>query len=148
MLKDAAKTIGIIWGVLSSIVFTVLVIVASSLAANKEGTVQNLIENSGMSEAEALAATEGATPVLFIFAFVALASGVYAVILATFVYRTNLTRLMGIIFGAVGIALGVLVPGVLFIIDSVKSRPVVLGQEVEKPEEKDKEDKEKPKAAA
>ena len=147
MLKDAAKTIGIIWGVLSSIVFTVLVIVASSLAANKDATVQGLIENSGMSEAEAIAATEGAMPVLFIFAFVALASGVYAVVLATFVYRTNLTKVTGIVLGSFGVALGALVPGVLFIIDSVRSRPQVLGQEVPEPEKKEEGD-EKPKASA
>ena len=143
MLKDAAKTIAIIWGVLCSIVATILVIIASVFAFNHDATVAELV-SKGMGEAEAASSTESVTAIFFIFAFVALAAGVYSIILASFVNRTNIRKVSGIILGSFAILLGVLVPGILFIIDSVKTRPAILGMNEVKEEEK-KEDNSKEK---
>lgn len=132
-MKDATRTISIIWGVLATLVSIILIIVASTLSANGDATLEQLIAN-GMTEAEARAAMESTATVIFIFAFISLGAAVYSVILATLVYRKKINRILGIVLGAIAVILGALVPGVLYIVDSVMHRDMNGAIEVEEKE--------------
>ena len=142
VLKDATRTIGIIWGVLATIVALALIIVASTLSANNTATLEQLIAG-GMTEEEALAAIQATAAVVFVFAFVSLGSAVYSVVLATLVYRKGLNRLVGIVLGAIAIAIFALVPGVLFIVDSLRNRTETGAKEIEEPKEEEAAEKKK-----
>ncbi|MBQ7244593.1 MAG: hypothetical protein IJS52_10405 [Bacilli bacterium] len=142
VLKDATRTIGIIWGVLATIVALALIIVASNLSANNTATLEQLIAG-GMTEEEALAAIQATAAVVFVFAFVSLGSAVYSVVLATLVYRKGLNRLVGIVLGAIAIAIFALVPGVLFIVDSLRNRTETGAKEIEEPKEEEATEKKK-----
>ena len=120
-MKDATKTISIIWGVLATLVAIILIIVASTLTANGGPTVEQLVAG-GMTEEEAYAAIAATSAVIFVFAFVSLGAAVYSVILGTLVHMKKINRVVGIVLGALAILIGSLVPGVLFIVDSVRSR--------------------------
>lgn len=140
MLKDATKTISIIWGVLSTLIFIALIVLATTLSANNEATIQELI-NQGMSEADAKAALASTAAIIFVFAFVTLASAVYSTVLATLVNNKRINRVIGIILGALAIILGALLPGILFIVDSVRHRDNNGAIAVESKEEKKEEAK-------
>lgn len=142
VLKDATRTIGIIWGVLATIVALALIIVASTLSANNAATLEQLIAG-GMTEQEALAAIQATAAVVFVFAFVSLGSAVYSVVLATLVYRKGINRLVGIVLGAIAIVIFALVPGVLFIVDSVRNRTETGAKEIEEPKEEEAAEKKK-----
>ena len=142
VLKDATRTIGIIWGVLATIVALALIIVASTLSANNTATLEQLIAG-GMTEEEALAAIQATAAVVFVFAFVSLGSAVYSVVLATLVYRKGFNRLVGIVLGAIAIAIFALVPGVLFIVDSLRNRTETGAKEIEEPKEEEAAEKKK-----
>lgn len=142
VLKDATRTIGIIWGVLATIVALALIIVASTLSANNAATLEQLIAG-GMTEEEALAAIQATAAVVFVFAFVSLGSAVYSVVLATLVYRKGLNRIVGIVLGAIAIVIFALVPGVLFIVDSVRNRTETGAKEIEEPKEEEAAEKKK-----
>ena len=142
VLKDATRTIGIIWGVLATIVALALMIVASTLSANNAATLEQLIAG-GMTEQEALAAIQATAAVVFVFAFVSLGSAVYSVVLATLVYRKGINRLVGIVLGAIAIVIFALVPGVLFIVDSVRNRTETGAKEIEEPKEEEAAEKKK-----
>ena len=136
VLKDATRTIGIIWGVLATIVALALMIVASTLSANNAATLEQLIAG-GMTEEEALAAIQATAAVVFVFAFVSLGSAVYSVVLATLVYRKGINRIVGIVLGAIAVVIFALVPGVLFIVDSVRNRTETGAKEIEEPKEEE-----------
>ena len=140
--KDATRTIGIIWGVLATIVALALIIVASTLSANNAATLEQLIAG-GMTEQEALAAIQATAAVVFVFAFVSLGSAVYSVVLATLVYRKGINRIVGIVLGAIAIVIFALVPGVLFIVDSVRNRTETVAKEIEEPKEEEATEKKK-----
>ena len=142
VLKDATRTIGIIWGVLATIVALALIIVASTLSANNAATLEQLIAG-GMTEQEALAAIQATAAVVFVFAFVSLGSAVYSVVLATLVYRKGINRIIGIVLGAIAIVIFALVPGVLFIVDSVRNRTETGAKEIEEPKEEEAAEKKK-----
>ena len=142
VLKDATRTIGIIWGVLATIVALALIIVASTLSANNAATLEQLIAG-GMTEQEALAAIQATAAVVFVFAFVSLGSAVYSVVLATLVYRKGINRIVGIVLGAIAIVIFALVPGVLFIVDSVRNRTETGAKEIEEPKEEEAAEKKK-----
>lgn len=142
VLKDATRTIGIIWGVLATIVALALIIVASTLSANNAATLEQLIAG-GMPEEEALAAIQATAAVVFVFAFVSLGSAVYSVVLATLVYRKGINRIVGIVLGAIAIVIFALVPGVLFIVDSVRNRTETGAKEIEEPKEEEAAEKKK-----
>lgn len=142
VLKDATRTIGIIWGVLATIVALALIIVASTLSANNAATLEQLIAG-GMTEQEALAAIQATAAVVFVFAFVSLGSAVYSVVLATLVYRKGINRIVGIVLGAIAVVIFALVPGVLFIVDSVRNRTETGAKEIEEPKEEEAAEKKK-----
>ena len=142
VLKDATRTIGIIWGVLATIVAFALIIVASTLSANNAATLEQLIAG-GMTEEEALAAIQATAAVVFVFAFVSLGSAVYSVVLATLVYRKGINRIVGIVLGAIAVVIFALVPGVLFIVDSVRNRTETGAKEIEEPKEEEAAEKKK-----
>ena len=142
VLKDATRTIGIIWGVLATIVALALIIVASTLSANNAATLEQLIAG-GMTEEEALAAIQATAAVVFVFAFVSLGSAVYSVVLATLVYRKGINRIVGIVLGAIAVVIFALVPGVLFIVDSVRNRTETGAKEIEEPKEEEATEKKK-----
>lgn len=142
VLKDATRTIGIIWGVLATIVALALIIVASTLSANNAATLEQLIAG-GMTEEEALAAIQATAAVVFVFAFVSLGSAVYSVVLATLVYRKGINRIVGIVLGAIAVVIFALVPGVLFIVDSVRNRTETGAKEIEEPKEEEAAEKKK-----
>ena len=131
-MKSATKTFCIIWGILSLIVVVALFVIASTLAVSKDAAAHDLVQKiAGMTWAEAKASVESTTAMLFIYGGVSFATAIYSFVLSFLVYSEKLGKVPGIVMGAIAIVIGALVPGILFIIDSARSR----GQVEEKPEE-------------
>ena len=141
-MKDATKTISIIWGVLATIVFIALLVIATTLTGNNQATLEELI-SQGMSEDDAKVAIAATAAIIFVFAFIGLASAVYSVILATLVNNKKINRTVGIILGAAAIVLGSVLPGVLYIVDSVLNRDMNGAKPIEEPKEEKAEEKAK-----
>ena len=141
-MKDATKTISIIWGVLATIVFIALLVIATTLTGNNQATLEELI-SQGMSEDDAKVAIAATAAIIFVFAFIGLASAVYSVVLATLVNNKKINRTVGIILGAAAIVLGSVLPGVLYIVDSVLNRDMNGAKPIEEPKEEKTEEKAK-----
>ena len=114
-MKSTTRTFGIIWGVLSLILFLVLIIVSTTLSAGKDAAIQTLVDG-GMSVEEATASVGSTIATVFTFSFLTLATAVYAFLLAILVGNPKINKIPGIVIGAVGIALGALIPGILFVV--------------------------------
>lgn len=141
-MKDATKTISIIWGVLATIVFIALLVIATTLTGNNQATLEELI-SQGKSEDDAKVAIAATAAIIFVFAFIGLASAVYSVVLATLVNNKKINRTVGIILGAAAIVLGSVLPGVLYIVDSVLNRDMNGAKPIEEPKEEKTEEKAK-----
>lgn len=114
-MKSTTRTFGIIWGVLSLIVFLILIILSTTLSAGKDAAIQTLVDG-GMSATEATESVGSTIATVFTFSFLTLATAVYALLLAILVGNPKIKKIPGIVIGAVGIALGALIPGILFVI--------------------------------
>ena len=114
-MKSTTRTFGIIWGVLSLIVFLILIILSTTLSAGKDAAIQTLVDG-GMSVEEATESVGSTIATVFTFSFLTLAAAVYALLLAILVGNPKIKKIPGIVIGAVGIALGALIPGILFVI--------------------------------
>ncbi|MBR1847568.1 MAG: hypothetical protein IJ787_07640 [Bacilli bacterium] len=141
-MKDATKTISIIWGVLATIVFIALLVIATTLTGNNQATLEELV-SQGKSEDDAKVAIAATAAIIFVFAFIGLASAVYSVVLATLVNNKKINRTVGIILGAAAIVLGSVLPGVLYIVDSVLNRDMNGAKPIEEPKEEKTEEKAK-----
>ncbi|MDY6392986.1 MAG: hypothetical protein SPL80_09180 [Bacilli bacterium] len=141
-MKDATKTISIIWGVLATIVFIALLVIATTLTGNNQATLEELV-SQGKSEDDAKVAIAATAAIIFVFAFIGLASAVYSVVLATLVNNKKINRTVGIILGAAAIVLGSVLPGVLYIVDSVLNRDKNGAKPIEEPKEEKTEEKAK-----
>jgi len=119
-MRSAIRSIGIIWGVLATLLFLILVITASTMAFSTESLAQELVTNRGMSEADALSSVASTVAVLFVLAFISLIAAIYSVVLAVIINREVLIKPVGLALGIVSCALGAVLPGVLYIIDAVK----------------------------
>lgn len=137
-MKSVTRTFCIIWAVLSLIVAIIMIVMGSSLSMGKEEAAQVLIDTMHYTHEQAILSVENTIAVLLAFGFVSIATVVYSIILAVFVSNEKIGKIPGIVMGSVGIVLGSVLPGILFIVDSVQSR----GKEnTEKEEEKPAESK-------
>ena len=141
-MKDATKTISIIWGVLATIVFIALLVIATTLTGNNQATLEELV-SQGKSEDDAKVAIAATAAIIFVFAFIGLASAVYSVVLATLVNNKKINRTVGIILAPAAIVLGSVLPGVLYIVDSVLNRDSNGAKPIEEPKEEKTEEKAK-----
>ena len=137
-MKSVTRTFCIIWAVLSLIVAIIMIVMGSSLSMGKEEAAQVLIDTMHDTHEQAILSVENTIAVLLAFGFVSIATVVYSIILAVFVSNEKIGKIPSIVMGSVGIVLGSVLPGILFIVDSVQTR----GKEkTEKEEEKPAESK-------
>ena len=133
-MRPVIRTFFIIWAVLSFLLAIIFIIIASSMSANQAEVVATL-QQRGMDLQTAQESVATTLAVMFTFGFVALADGVYSAILAALVMREGLKFPARLALSIVAIVLLVILPGVLMLIDTIRTRNGVKEEETKTPEE-------------
>lgn len=131
-MRPVIRTFSIIWAALAAIVALILIIVASSMMGTQADMIQVLVDK-GMTFEEAQRSVASTVTVLFVMGFFALVSAIYCGIMAAFVMRDNIRFPVRLALSIVDIVLLALVPGILFLIDTIQTRDGVKAEEKEEP---------------
>lgn len=131
-MRPVIRTFSIIWAALAAIVALILIIVASSMMGTQADLIQVLVDK-GMTLEEAQRSVASTVTVLFVMGFLALVSGIYCGIMAAFVMHDNIRFPVRLALSIVDIVLLALVPGILFLIDTIQTRNGLKAEEKEEP---------------
>ncbi len=133
-MRNVTRSFFIIWAVLSFLLFIVFIIIATSMSANQAEVIATLQER-GMDLETAKQSVAMTLSVMFFFSFFFLADGIYSGILAALVTREGLKFPVRLVLSIFSILLLVLVPGILMLIDTIRTRNGVPEEEPKAPEE-------------